>query len=233
VKTWKTTSGVTIRKILGGRSNVYLVADGEKTMLVDTSTRANRQPLEQALRKSGIERIDWLFLTHAHFDHIENAALVRTKFNAKIAMSRSEADVAASGVVKFPSGTNPFTRALTNLLARLPARIASAEPFDCDLVIEGRTDLSTLGFSAFFLPTPGHSSGSTSIIVENEIAICGDAAFGVFRGDAFPPFGDDIPNLLESWNALSGTGCRVFLPGHGNEISAAVLDRSRRRRMET
>jgi glyoxylase-like metal-dependent hydrolase (beta-lactamase superfamily II) len=208
---------------------VYLIAAGERTMLVDASTRANRKRLERTLRKSGIVRLDWLFLTHSHFDHTENAEWIRTEFGAKIAMSRRDAEIAASGVMSFPAGTNPFSRVVANLLSRIPAGLASCEPFDIDLVIDGKTDLSELGFAAFFLPTPGHSSGSTSIIVEDEIAICGDAAFGVFGNDAFPPFADDVPQLLESWDKLSETGCTLFLPGHGSEISAKTLKESAQR----
>jgi glyoxylase-like metal-dependent hydrolase (beta-lactamase superfamily II) len=48
----------------------------------------------------------------------------------------------------------------------------------------------------------------------HEIAIVGDAMFGVFRGSVLPPFGDDIGQMIQSWGSLLDTGCSVFLPAH-------------------
>ena len=41
----------------------------------------------------------------------------------------------------------------------------------------------------------------------------------------FPPFGQDIPRMIESWRILAGTGCKLFLPGHGGWRSLDQLTR--------
>ena len=76
-----------------------------------------------------------------------------------------------------------------------------------------------------FLSTPGHSEGSVSMVINKEVTLVGDAAFGVFRNSVFPPFADDIPEMIRSWEKLLKTGCRLFLSGHGGEISRELLQK--------
>jgi hydroxyacylglutathione hydrolase len=71
--------------------------------------------------------------------------------------------------------------------------------------------------------TEGHSPGSISIIVDNEVAVAGDAMFGVFKNSIFPPYADNPAEMVKSWKKLLNTGCKIFLPGHGNEIKRERL----------
>ena len=56
-----------------GQSDAVLLRCGERTLLVDTGTATEERALRRALAQYGIERIDYLVLTHAHEDHIGNA----------------------------------------------------------------------------------------------------------------------------------------------------------------
>ena len=87
---WITKSGVRIDRVLYGRCNVYLLRQNDKILLVDTSTKVNRLNLIDSLSKLGIDHIDFLLLTHTHFDHVENAGFISTKFGAKIIASDLE-----------------------------------------------------------------------------------------------------------------------------------------------
>ncbi|MBP1668661.1 MAG: Zn-dependent hydrolase, partial [Bacteroidetes bacterium] len=107
------------------------------------------------------------------------------------------------------------------------------DPCKADLVIEERFDLNDLGFNAYILHTPGHTPGSISLIVDDEIALVGDCMFGVFRNSAFPPFALDSDQLIESWKKLLDTGCRLFLPSHGAQDSRNLVqwDYTRRKKI--
>ena len=102
----------------------------------------------------------------------------------------------------------------TKLIERL-----GYEPTDFDVSVDGEFRLEPFGFPGYVLPTPGHSPGSISAIIDDEIAIVGDAMFGVFAGSVFPPFADDVRLMVESWKKLLDTGCGTYLPGHGSERS--------------
>jgi Zn-dependent hydrolases, including glyoxylases len=75
------------------------------------------------------------------------------------------------------------------------------------------------------ISTPGHSIGSISVIVDNEVAIVGDALFGIFSNSVFPPFADDVKTLIDSWGKLLKTNCTLFLPAHGRPITRELLER--------
>jgi hydroxyacylglutathione hydrolase len=94
-----------------------------------------------------------------------------------------------------------------------------------DILVKDSFGLNTFGFNAFVRHTPGHSSGSISVIIDNQIAIVGDAMFGVFKNSVFPPFADDIKQMVLSWGELLETGCTSFLPGHGTEKDRSILHR--------
>ena len=68
------------------------------------------------------------------------------------------------------------------------------------------------------------------MIVDNEIAIVGDAMLRFFKNSVFPPFADDIKEMIKSWGKLLKTECNLFLPGHGKEIKRELLQREYNKR---
>jgi len=63
-----------------------------------------------------------------------------------------------------------------------------------------------------------------SLIVDDEIAIVGDAMFGIFPNSIFPPFADNVPVMIKSWRKLLDTKCMLFLPAHGTKNSRRLVD---------
>lgn len=219
---WITKSGQTIDCVISGRCNVYLLRKNDKILLVDTSTIANLANLNTALCNLSIDHIDYLLLTHTHFDHVENANFICTKFGAKIIVSSLESENLFKGYSSLPKGTNIFTRVLSNIGNVFPSKF-SFEPVKPDLLISQVFDLSEIGFNAKIIPTPGHSIGSLSLFVDNEIAIVGDAAVGVIKNAAYPPFADDSLSLVQSWKILIDSNCQFFLPSHGKIIEKNII----------
>jgi hydroxyacylglutathione hydrolase len=102
-------------------------------------------------------------------------------------------------------------------------------PCNYDIAIDERYDLSEYGFNAYIIHTPGHTEGSLSVIIDNEIALVGDTMFGIFWWTVFPPFASDQFLLLNSWGKLLNSKCRIFIPSHGsvNERTLVEKDYSR------
>ncbi|WP_347487946.1 hypothetical protein [Desulfoscipio sp. XC116] len=67
--------------------------------------------------------------------------------------------------------------------------------------------------------------GSVSIIVDEEIALVGDAMVHGISGNIYPLFVDNPKLLLNSWQKLLNTKCRLFLPAHGGENTRIVVSR--------
>jgi glyoxylase-like metal-dependent hydrolase (beta-lactamase superfamily II) len=230
MKTWTTKSGYRVIRVLAGRSNVFLLTFGGKNILIDTGPSYLWKWLKRRLDRLGIKHLDALILTHAHMDHAENAHRIRDTYQAPVYIHRREAAYLAAGENIIPQGTTMITQALTHLLSRKIApflRYTACEP---DVRTGDRFSLQDLGFNAYILHTPGHTSGSVSIIVDDEIALVGDCMFGVLRGSVFPPFANDTGQMVRSWGKLLETGCSLFLPSHGSANSRQLVQREYEKR---
>jgi glyoxylase-like metal-dependent hydrolase (beta-lactamase superfamily II) len=97
------------------------------------------------------------------------------------------------------------------------------QPVNPDLVVGSEYDLGKYLPGAKVISTPGHTTGSISLVIGNEAAFVGDTLFNVMSWSVFPPFANDIPELLKSWQRLIDTGCRTFFPGHGKPITLQKL----------
>lgn len=230
MKDWTASDGTKILKVLGGRSNVFLLARNNRYILVDTSPAFMRKTLETRLKRMKVFTIDLLILTHAHFDHAENAAWIKKKYNSKVLIHRSEVENLEAGKTELPGGTNPFSGILIKYISRFIKSPGSYQPCMTDYIADDISDLKEFGHNAYVLHTPGHTKGSVSVIVNNEIAVVGDTMFGVFPGSVFPPFADNVSQMVASWGKLLDTGCSLFLPSHGSVNSRALVERDFRKR---
>lgn len=225
MKKWITTGGNVVYQVLSGRSNSFLVSSHDKFILVDTGRKNSWKKLSKNLDKIlGKNKLSALILTHTHYDHTENAAKIKEKYGAKILVHKNETKYLETGTSPLPQGTNVLSRFLINI-AQKTSYQSNFKPVDFDIEIDQNYDLKGWGFDGFILATPGHSTGSISVIIDNELAIVGDAMFGVFKWSIYPPFADNAKTMITSWGRLLETGCLTYLPGHGTEISLDLLKR--------
>lgn len=231
-KSWTTKSGHRLIRVLSGRSNVFLLTNGSKNILIDTSPQRLWNKLEKNLTFLNIKHIDYLILTHSHFDHAGNARKIREKYKASVIIHRDEADYLSAGGFTIPKGTNLFSKVIVYLLANKLTPRPGYEPCQYDISIDTKFDLNYFGFNAYILHTPGHSPGSVSVIVDDEIAVAGDAMFGVFKWSIFPPFAQDTVKLIKSWGYLLETNCSVFLPSHGSSNSRQLVQKDYNRKFK-
>ncbi len=216
MKAWETKSGHGITRVLAGRSNAFLVAHGGKCLLVDSGPGSCWKTLDRRLRRLGVGRLDALVLTHAHYDHAGNAARLQEKYKARVIAHIVEGPFLARGENNALGGTNALTRIMVAGLGNRFGRRARYEPCRPDIQVDPSFDLGEFGIKAQALHTPGHTPGSLSVIVDDEIALVGDAMFGIFPGSVFPPYAMDAGETVRSWGKLLATKCRLFLPAHGS-----------------
>ncbi len=230
METWETKNGTKIIRILSGRSNVFLLIYNGKNLLVDTSPGFMWPVLERRLKKLNITSINYLILTHAHFDHAANSNRIRTKFKASVIIQQKEARYLCTGRNPHIGGTNFISGFIARYFAN--AAFLNYEPCLVDFKYDCTLDLNPYGFNATLLHTPGHTKGSSSLIVDNEIALAGDCMFGIFIRSTYPPFAEDPEELVRSWGKLLQTGCSLFLPSHGAGRQRSVLQKEYDKRMK-
>ncbi len=140
-------------------------------------------------------------------------------------VSIKEKESIEKGFTNLPGGTLFITKPISILGKLIGKKRFGYKPFTADVFVEDKLDLINYNLNIKLIKTEGHSPGSISIIIDNEIAIAGEAMFGVFKNSVLPPYADNPADMINSWKKLLNTGCNIFLPGHGNEIKRELLQK--------
>lgn len=188
------------------QTNCYIVYD-ETTMhgaVIDPADHGDKILAE--IEKAGIT-LDYILLTHGHFDHILAVPYLREKTDAKLVMHPGDArllDPATMG--SYRNMARGFTKQTPDILA------------------EGGTQIAIGNLQATYLHTPGHTPGSCCVQVEN-VLFSGDTLFRYNCGRCDLE-GGSYPIMLKSLARLAGIRANLHvLPGHEG---ASTLDEERR-----
>jgi glyoxylase-like metal-dependent hydrolase (beta-lactamase superfamily II) len=173
-------------------TNAYLLETPRGNLLIDAPQGADAHFAKQ--------KIDWLLLTHGHFDHVMDAASIQKRHGCRIAFHADTAVMVGDGSFFKKHGFN---------IEYAPCR--------ADLLLEEGPTREVAGIEMTVLLVPGHCPGSLCFYFpENGTLVGGDVIFreGVGRWDL--PSGNG-PQLFE------GIRKKIFplppetrvLPGHG------------------
>jgi len=175
MKTWKTKNGFEIIRVLSGRSNAYLISYNNIFILADTGKKAALKTLSKNIELLNISvgDLNFLLLTHTHFDHCQSAKRIKQISNCSIITSLVAEDFIKKGYTKLPDGTIQATKLIAGLGNLIGEIKFGYEPFQADIFVEKEYDLNISDKNLKIIATPGHSPDSISIIVDNEIAIVG------------------------------------------------------------
>ncbi len=185
---------------LFGICSLLLLRDGKRTILFDCGPYRVRLTLLEALAAHGLtpEQVDTVFLSHLHWDHIENIDLFR---HAEILVPRLEFEYAAE-IRPSDWGTPPYAR---EMLAGM--RLTLLEDREQEIFPGART-----------LPLPGHSVGLQGLVVQAEggdLVLASDAVWSArdaVRGHPDVAFFDPEKGQASLTRALAAGA--VYYPGH-------------------
>jgi hydroxyacylglutathione hydrolase len=160
-------------RIKGAISNCYLLL-GEKPVLVDTGAPGDLRTILAALQRHGLAPRDLalILLTHGHSDHAGCAAELRRRSGALVAIHAGDAGLVRTG----RNGMMIVQDTLGRILR--PFVDEPFEAFEPDLVFQEGIALEPYGLRGKVLPTPGHTAGSTSVVLANGEALIGDVLRG-------------------------------------------------------
>lgn len=225
IKKWITqNSSIEICKVADKKCNCYLVSNDKFLVLIDTSISYEQRMILNRLNKLDVKMLHCIMLTHAHFDHAGNMRVLQEKYNSYVFIHSSEVQYINEGYTYLPKGTLPITKFFTTLIGNRIIWFQRYKGCDSDRIIteEKICEKLTDNLQIQILHTPGHTAGSVSFIIDNEIALVGDTLVNR-KSNIFPLFAD-FPDLLpDAWKSLLGTKCMLFLPAHGKEIERDLL----------
>lgn len=92
IKTWQTKKGSRITKVVEKRSNSYLITTKDFHVLVDIGKISTYSKLMKNLEVlcDSNTPLKHLFFTHSHYDHCQNTARLKDKYDCKIWVSEQE-----------------------------------------------------------------------------------------------------------------------------------------------
>jgi len=204
-----------------GRVNCYLAKTEGGYILIDTGSSNQRAILEKELEAAGCVpgNLKLIVITHGDFDHTGNAAYLRAKYGAKIAMHEGDQGMAEHGDMFWnrKSG-NALIRKLAPILVGFP----KSGRFCPDVCLEEGDHLGEYGFDARVVSIPGHSLGSIGILAADGSLFCGDL-FENRNQPALSSIMDDPVTAWASFEKLRGMPVETIYPGHGDPFPITQL----------
>jgi glyoxylase-like metal-dependent hydrolase (beta-lactamase superfamily II) len=214
---------------LGFDTCYVLRADG--VVVVDAGAPNKVEKFLSGLKRASIEPKDvqLIVITHGHWDHIGSARDLKSATGAKIAMHEREVAWLEQSLTPHLPGVTLWGRILS-IIARIfvPFVKVAQTTVDVPLGDEGLS-LSDFGVPGRVLYTPGHSSGSVSVLLESGEAFVGDIAMNTLPlrlSPGLPIFAENPSAVITSWELLLEEGARVVYPAHGKPFPADVIRRA-------
>jgi glyoxylase-like metal-dependent hydrolase (beta-lactamase superfamily II) len=179
---------------------IYLVRFGDKAALIDAGCGQGRSRLKRNIGECLLptDRLEYLLLTHCHYDHTGGAQAVRDEFGCLVAAHELDA-------VYLEEGDATVTAA-----SWYGARM---EPLSIDVKLRGEeSELPIGGGSMRAIHWPGHSPGSViyATRMDGELVVFGQDVHGPIH----PSLRSDEKQYQASLAKLAALDADLLLEGH-------------------
>jgi hydroxyacylglutathione hydrolase len=205
-----------------GLSEAYLLETDAGLVLIDAGLPHQERIILRHVQALGSDNLQLIFITHAHLDHYGSAAALRRLTGAPVAIHRADAEALARGKTRLGSARG--SGKLMQVLLPLVEVFLRPEPVQADLLLEDGNHLDDFGLEARVIHTPGHTLGSSCLIVEEGLGFVGDLLTNTGRPHLQRLFAEDWSLLRQSYARLQGIELETAYPGHGRSpVSGKVL----------
>jgi len=182
------TDDTLIQRVLS--TNIPMKIQNQNNMiLIDTGRKKACLSILKHLKTLESINFRLIVLTHTHHDHIENLIDILTSFDVDVLVHRTEADK-ISGMVN-------------------PDRL---------IVFDEKFDLTSYGVNGYVMHTPGHSKGSSSIVINNEYAFIADIVGDIYTKKWAKNNKVLSSESLESLQKILDLKCKYYFPSHKKHI---------------
>lgn len=218
---------------LGGMSNGYFVVGSKGAVAVDTGAVEGEDAFLGYCSAAGIrpEDIRLIVLTHGHVDHFFNLPAMKKLTGAPILCHQEAARYLREGLLPDVVGRTDLGRAILARQEEEGPPCDHAPKAEPDILIDGVYDLHEWGVDGKLIPTPGHSKGCISLVLDSGEAIVGDL-YAEPEGSGVPgpafftyPGGTD-GEVLESIQKLLDLGVQMFYSGHGGPFPRKLVEQT-------
>lgn len=198
---------------------------------IDAGAPGKGRQFARGLAHAGIQPSDvrLIVLTHGHWDHVGSAGEIKALTGGTLAMHQADCACVEQSLTPLPPGVTTWGKVFI-AIHRLFLPVIKIPAASVDLVLGDEPfSLQQYGIPGRILHTPGHSSGSVSVLLDSGEAFVGDLAMNKFPlrlSPGLPIFAEDSKAVIESWRLLLKAGARTVFPAHGKPFPAEVMRRA-------
>ena len=200
----------------------FVVESVNGIILVDAGYPKKEKLLWKFLTEKNIEPPDikLIIITHGHVDHVGSLKGIKEKTGAPVLIHADEGPLLERGVTP---GVHPTLKWLSKIIRMENG--TKVTPVTPDILITDEYPLDEFGIQGKVIPTPGHTSGSLTVIIEGKYAIVGDTAmkFPLLSRSYKPIIANDMDEVFQSWQRIIDEGVETVYPAHGSIIGIDVL----------
>ena len=188
---------ITVKTLVLGAlyNNTYIIKDEPTGALAVVDPACSSQKLSDAINELGGD-LQYILLTHGHFDHIGGVQFLRDRFDTKVAVGEDELILIND---EFLNGSHIHHLEVNKVDVDLALS-------DCEVLKLGETEFK-------YIKTPGHTVGGGCYVFDDCI-FTGDTLFCQSIGRTDFPTSDpeEMMASLEKLSALDGD--YIVYPGH-------------------
>lgn len=224
-----------------GISTAYLVKIPDGFLLFDTGYEKDYTNFKKKLQSLSIDtqKIKYVVLSHHHDDHSGYLNKLTSENPAiQIIAHKNAVPLLAAGKNNTGNGGGIVNAAIYALFRIkkiiTPDWTLTFPPFalrPSDILIkDDRVVLSSIiGINAEVIFTPGHSSDSISLLVDQDYLLCGDLSSNFLNwagAKNLTLFNEDLAEVYKSWGKLLELKVKYILPTHGVPFSINRLNQN-------
>lgn len=199
-----------IHRIRCGNVNCHIIDNGTSGILVDTGKKEFLDKVMEACRSYNVKLI---ILTHAHFDHAENAARISDTLGIPIGMNGNDRNLIQSNTNQSLSAATILGKIVLSASLK-EFSVRSIPEFKPDVSLHNDDRLDDYGIDARIISLPGHTDGSIGIDVDGKHFIVGDALMNMFYPTVSMLY-HNHEQMLQSARKISDLGEKIVYFGHG------------------
>ena len=195
-------------------ANCYLLEGSHSLVLIDAGEPGYSRRILDRIQNLYPKSLNTILVTHAHYDHIGGIARIQKCTGAPVAIHEADLKDLRSGSTNIgtPRGGGRLIQPLVPLIEKLaPVYGVQAETrfFDQQMLVIDEMCIEVIH-------TPGHTSGSSCFLVNDEVLFTGDllsSTGGLHRQRLFAVDWNDLEKSIVKIKAFSP---KEIYPGHGS-----------------
>lgn len=208
----------------------YIIKD-KGVVLVDAAFPGSAKSFSRLLARHKIkpEEIQLIIPTHGDFDHAGGSKELKELTGAKIVMHEKDMDLLEQGLFHWPKGVTPWGKISRTMMIPFVKKMVKFPGEKVDVVVgDDGLSLEEYGIPGKVIHTPGHTTGSISVLLNSGDAFVGCLAHNrlpFVLKPKLPIYAKDLELLKESWLKVINMGAVTIYPGHGKAFPVEKITR--------